>query len=121
MTRLLGSWYSKRNSMFKKKSYFVLTCSVFSLTVQFLDAKAPKIQLVETTEENSDGLDNPRYSVDQDVWFGPGFYYGLWFEDEADYWQWRGQHEEFPPNRDYYSHDHPIYYKKGRYDNYWRE
>jgi hypothetical protein len=62
--------------MFKKKSYLTLVLSVFSLTEQFLEAKAPQIQLAETTEENSDGLDNPRYSVDQDVWFGAGFYYG---------------------------------------------
>ena len=101
--------------MLKKKSYLVLAFSMLSLWFPLLEGKNPKIELAETTEENSDGLDNPRYSVDEDRWFGPGYYYGVWFEDEATYWQWRGQHEEFPPNHDYYSPDHPIYYKKGRY------
>lgn len=107
--------------MFKKKSYIVLALGIFSLSMQFLEARNPKSQLAETTEENSDGLDNPRYSVDQDTWFGPGYYYGLWFEDEPTYWQWRGQHEEFPPNHDYYSPDRRIYYKKGEYSEYWKE
>jgi len=107
--------------MLKKKFSIFLALGIGSLSISVLEATSPTIQLVETTEENSDGLDNPRYSVGQDVWFGPGFYYGLWFECEADYWQWRGQHEEFPANRDYYSPDHPIYYKGGRYSGYWRD
>ena len=107
--------------MGNKNLCFAVVLSLLSLTMQSLEAKKPKIQLAETTEENSDGLDNPRYSVDQDVWFGPGYYYGLWFENEADYWQWRGQHEEFPPNRDYYSRDRQIFYKDGRYSTYWDE
>lgn len=107
--------------MFKKKSYIILALGVLSLSIQSLESKNPKPQLAETTEENSDGLDNPRYSVDKDIWFGPGYYYGIWFEDESTYWQWRGHHEEFPPNQDYYSPDHPIRYKKGRYSDYWQE
>lgn len=107
--------------MYKKKPYILLTLSVLGLSIQSLEAKKPKPQLAEVTEENSDSLDNPRYSVDQDKWFGPGYYYGIWFEEEPAYWQWRGQHEEFPPNHDYYSPDRPIYYKKGRYSTYWQE
>jgi hypothetical protein len=46
----------------------------------------------------------------EDIWFGPGYYYGVWFNNEDDYQGWRRDHEEYPPNHDYYSPDHPIEY-----------
>jgi hypothetical protein len=54
----------------------------------------------------------------EDIWYGPGYYYGIWFDDEDDYQGWRYQHSDYPPNRDYYSHDHPIEYSpdNGRND-----
>lgn len=40
--------------------------------------------------------------VEEDVWFGPGFYYGIWFDNEDDYWAWRRNHRDYPSNREYY-------------------
>ncbi len=48
--------------------------------------------------------------IEEDVWFGPGFYYGIWFDDEDNYWRWRRNHGDYPSNRNYYHHDHPVYY-----------
>ncbi|HSX26126.1 MAG TPA: hypothetical protein VLE89_03875 [Chlamydiales bacterium] len=28
----------------------------------------------------------------QDSWYGPGWYYGVWFGNEEDFWAWRGNH-----------------------------
>ena len=61
---------------------------------------------------------NPKNSNNQpqesqenvDVWLGPGFYYGIWFDNEDDYWGWRGNHRDYPPNRDYYHPSQPIPY-----------
>lgn len=53
---------------------------------------------------------NQSSQINDDIWFGPGFYYGTWFDNESDYWQWRGNHLDYPPNRDYYNHDHPVEY-----------
>ena len=47
---------------------------------------------------------------EEDLWYGPGFYYGIWFEDEDDYWQWRQNHRGYPPNHRYYDPHHPVYY-----------
>ncbi len=47
-----------------------------------------------------------------DIWFGPGFYYGLWFENEEEYQEWRGNHRDYPPNRGYYNHDRPVPYHR---------
>ena len=45
-----------------------------------------------------------------DGWYGPGFYYGVWFGDEAGYWQWRNQHRNYPPSHRYYNRDRPVPY-----------
>ena len=45
-----------------------------------------------------------------DGWYGPGFYYGIWFDDEDGYWQWRNRHPNYPPSHRYYNHDHPVPY-----------
>jgi hypothetical protein len=65
------------------------------------DSKKQEYYQNEYVEENY---------VDQDVWFGPGYYYGLWFENENDYWGWRDYHRDYPPNHNYYNHDHPMEY-----------
>lgn len=68
------------------------------------------------TQENQHGYvpgqpDNP-YG---DYWYGPGFYYGTWYDNEQDYWGWRREHPDYPPNREYYNHDHPVeYHPEGR-------
>lgn len=47
---------------------------------------------------------------DEDLWYGPGFYYGVWFENEDDYWGWREHHRDYPPNHRYYDPHHPVHY-----------
>jgi len=47
----------------------------------------------------------------EDMWFGPGYYYGIWFDHQGSYNAWRRNHQEYPPNHDYYSPDHPIEYR----------
>lgn len=50
------------------------------------------------------------YEEYDDLWFGPGFYYGIWFESEPNYWEWRNDHPDYPSNRNYYNKDHPVEY-----------
>lgn len=52
-----------------------------------------------------------------DVWYGPGYYYGYWFDDEDIYWVWRRKHAYYPPNRSYYNHNRPIYFSGSRRDD----
>lgn len=59
---------------------------------------------------NNDDDNGDTNEQDVDIWFGPGFYYGIWFDNEPDYWQWRGNHRDYPSNHNYYHHDHPIDY-----------
>ncbi len=47
---------------------------------------------------------------EDDIWYGPGFYYGIWFENENDYWHWRDLNRGYPPNHLYYDPHQPIYY-----------
>jgi hypothetical protein len=58
--------------------------------------------------------DNQCYYYDDDrcgdIWYGPGFYYGVWFDSEPNYWEWRQVHWNYPPNRNYYHNRHPIEY-----------
>lgn len=68
----------------------------------------------------ADSQDNPYCDPDreyceenEDIWFGPGFYYGIWFDEEPDYWQWRHHHRHYPSNRNYYNRHHPIEYHHG--------
>ena len=56
--------------------------------------------------------------VEEDVWFGPGFYYGIWFENEDDYWEWRRNHKDYPSNRNYYHRERPD---KGHYEEHHEE
>ncbi len=37
-------------------------------------------------------VDDGYYEDTQDVWIGPGFYYGYWFEDEGAYHGWYRNH-----------------------------
>ena len=48
-----------------------------------------------------------------DGWYGPGFYYGVWFGNEDDYWYWRNQHNNYPPSHRYYHPSHPVPYEGG--------
>jgi hypothetical protein len=101
--------------MNKKKIYrwgmpFLVFPFVFSLSYFSM------LQADEHTEyvEEDEQVD---VIYEEDVWFGPGFYYGIWFDEEDDYWVWREKHKDYPPNRDYYSHDHPVYYHPEDHEN----
>ena len=48
---------------------------------------------------------------DDDIWYGPGFYYGIWFDNEDDYRGWCRDHPNRPPSRQYYNRDHPVPYQ----------
>ncbi len=50
------------------------------------------------------------YQDNQDVWYGPGYYYGIWFDTEENYWEWRGNNADYPVNYGYYNQSYPIYY-----------
>ncbi len=69
---------------------------------------------------SSGDRDDHQYEYDQyadeeykyeDTWYGPGYYYGIWFNDENDYWNWRKNHPMYPPNQEYYNPYRPIPYK----------
>lgn len=49
------------------------------------------------------------YDGDYEVWVGPGWYYGIYFSNEARYRDWRRRH---------YWRGYPRYYPRGRY-YYW--
>jgi hypothetical protein len=99
------------------------------LTIQFLNASDMQpdpsgAQSLDATEEqltqhydrygvDEDIYDEDVYSEDVraiDVWYGPGYYYGFWFNNEPDYWKWRRNHRDYPSNRNYYHPTHPIRY-----------
>ncbi|MDE3046047.1 MAG: hypothetical protein KGJ02_05335 [Verrucomicrobiota bacterium] len=52
------------------------------------------------------------YIEEVDLWYGPGYYYGTWFENEDDYREWRRHHLDYPSNRDYYHPARPIEYRR---------
>jgi len=90
--------------------------SIYSLEQESIHSEA---LLSESYHGIYDGADEypEGYTVHEDVWFGPGFYYGVWFDNEPEYWQWRRNHWDYPANRYYYHRDRPIYY---RHDGRWR-
>lgn len=45
---------------------------------------------------------------DEDRWYGPGFYYGIWFDDEGGYNNWHHNHW----NHDQHG-NHPHYHGGG--------
>lgn len=47
-----------------------------------------------------------------DVWYGPGYYYGTWFDTEDAYWGWRGNHLDYPANVNYYNRNYPVNYNR---------
>jgi len=59
-----------------------------------------------TTVQTDNGSD----AVETDVWYGSGYYYGLWFDDQDAYWRWRYEHRDYPSHRLYYHQSRPIYY-----------
>lgn len=56
-----------------------------------------------------------------DRWYGPGYYYGNWYDEEKAYWAWRRRYYYYPSNRDYYSPNKPIYYYPDRNERDYRE
>jgi thioredoxin-related protein len=74
-----------------------------------LDTMPKHIQRTSAQSEQTNSQTDA-YEEEEDIWFGPGFYYGIWFANEQDYWQWRRNHRDYPPNHRYYNHDHPIRY-----------
>jgi hypothetical protein len=59
-------------------------------------------------------IGSPGYGYYNDgyiVWYGPGYYYGTWYDDQDDYYRWRRYHYGR-----YYSY--PRYYR--HYHNYYR-
>ena len=90
-----------------KKTYGLMIGLGLCITAPSLTALS-----VHTSSKTADNnnQNNDTNEQDVDVWFGPGFYYGIWFDNESDYWKWRGNHQDYPPNHNYYNHDHPIQY-----------
>lgn len=65
------------------------------------------------------GFGESPFDESQDAWYGPGFYYGIWFNNEGEYWDWRQYHRDYPYNRYYYQHSRPYYYyHKDRRDHH---
>ena len=107
--------------MFKKKSHLypknlknrlsgslsIIRSGLFVL-VALQPLNAMSIRTAPHVETTDNDLNEEEDNVD--IWFGPGFYYGIWFDNEADYWQWRSNHRHYPSNHNYYHHDHPIHY-----------
>jgi len=89
--------------------YFLVPCWTAVFCFHPLDAAS-------SSSGDAKNGQKPVYIEDEDdedeadFWFGPGYYYGIWFANENDYWQWRGNHPDYPPNRKYYNHDHPVEY-----------
>ncbi|MFA6118722.1 MAG: hypothetical protein WCT85_06495 [Parachlamydiales bacterium] len=84
--------------MKKYSLYLVLALSVFSILPE-LDANATRLEVQ---------VGDPYYE-DDIVWGGPGWYYGVWFNSEIEYVQWRRHNHRY----------HRRYYR-GYRDNHWR-
>ncbi len=80
--------------MFKTLFFMVATLVSFSPS---LDAMTYR-----RTEVHRD--DDDDYEEDE-VWFGPGFYFGIWFDDEDDYRHWRHDHRHYPAHQRNYHRD----------------
>lgn len=91
-----------------KKVGIVSGCFFFGFSM----ASATNIKLLETQQIQNNTQNNTYEEeyINQDVWYGPGFYYGIWFDNEQNYWGWRNEHWDYPPNHHYYNHDHPVEY-----------
>src|SRR5579872_1489123 len=48
--------------------------------------------------------------TEENDWFGPGYYYGIWFWTWGQYYPWRTSHWYYPNGRGYYNNHHPVYY-----------
>jgi hypothetical protein len=80
---------------------FFMTLFFFASLMQAQQVEFPIAQVYDQDEDEGEA---------PDVWYGPGFYYGVWFATEANYWQWRSNHPYYPPNHNYYNANHPVYY-----------
>lgn len=91
----------QRQPMFSRLAAIFFPLVLFS---QCLDVKDVMLAQVQDQDEV--------YAEEEqtDEWYGPGFYFGIWFDNEDDYWGWRGNHRDYPSNRNYYHSDHPIHY-----------
>jgi hypothetical protein len=96
--------------MINRNFYFLITSLVLSAhSLSATDTGRVDTQKIQNSKQEN------QYNQTEDVWFGPGFYYGIWFDNEDEYWGWRGNHLDYPRNREYYNHDHPVdYYPNGR-------
>lgn len=50
-------------------------------------------------------------TIPNEEWYGPGYYFGNWYDDEGAYWAWRQKNRDYPSNRYYFSRYHRIYYR----------
>lgn len=100
---------------------FIFFGFLFSWLLTPLSADEP--QKSEDKKEDTEYVEEDVYvePVEGDIWFGPGFYYGIWFSEEQEYWYWRDQHRDYPPNRNYYNHDHPVEYHPQDHEGHYQE
>lgn len=63
----------------------------FALLIPFysIEAMARTGTVVEVEQSDDDDEDNDEdYEDVENVWIGPGIYYGFWFDDEDEYHRW---------------------------------
>jgi hypothetical protein len=77
-------------------------CLLTSFTLLCLSSAATLFAGGVRTSIQIDVGDDDPYVQDEVIWIGPGWYYGVWFSNEADFYYWRR-------DRGYWHH----------YDNNW--
>ena len=86
------------------RSIALLFILIFSL--QTLNAPSLSAMVRTGVEIDDDGYYYYDDRYDDGYWNGPGFYFGIWHDNEADYGYWRRRHPYYYRGGYYYRHRH---------------
>jgi hypothetical protein len=77
----------------KSSLFIILLVGFFSFN--------PKIYSDDETISNVEVMIGPGFYYDDDyydedvVWIGPGWYFGVWFDYDIDFYEWRSHHHGY--------------------------
>lgn len=76
------------------KNYYLLMAFIGIYTLSPLDAGSRNTAVQVEVSPDQEYPDDEYYDDDDEdvVWVGPGWYYGVWFDTEFDYDDWRHGH-----------------------------
>ena len=78
---------------------------LFLLNFGSVDAMARRVDVQVGEGDDNQGY----YYQEEDVWYGPGWYNGVWFGTEIEFNDWHGRHHHDYHHQHYRNYDHHNY------------